>query len=71
MPPIFALDRCISLNSEFLKYKADVKERDYAVATLRYALKLQVAASLFPILGFVKVVNECEGLMVVAYSLFK
>jgi len=43
---ILILSCCISLISEFLEYKVDVKERDHAVDVLRYALKLQVTAPL-------------------------
>jgi hypothetical protein len=46
VPRIFFSPRCISLISELLEYKVDVKERDHAVDALRYALKLQVTAPL-------------------------
>jgi hypothetical protein len=45
-PRVFVSSCCISLISEFLEYKVDVKERDHAVDALRYALKLQVTAPL-------------------------
>lgn len=46
LPRLFISPRCISLISELLEYKLDVKERDHAVDALRYVLKLQVAAPL-------------------------